>query len=173
MDYRKEREWRAAWIAAVAGVEYDVARSVLDVPEKVREKVLAAAVDFMGPPPTEEELAEIVPQKAAIALLKNHRGKPPYGMSFEEYKQEVIIGALQKCRRFRHGGAKTLEEFAFMSCLFTIRDSQRKAIQLLNRQKKDGGFEAVCDPYSMNNLDSLAPGRRNSARDFGRPDGDE
>lgn len=58
-----------------------------------------------------------------------HKGRPIEG-SFEDFKQEIFLGALGRMRRFRYGGSKKLAEYAYMSAYFALRDLQRIAVKI-------------------------------------------
>jgi len=77
-------------------------------------------------PPTEDELDHALRQGAKFAISKHHRGPPPGRMEWSDLTNEVIVGALPRLRNFRHGGRKTLKEFAYMACYQSLKDIQRR-----------------------------------------------
>ena len=80
--------------------------------------------------PSPEELDHVLREKSRIAVLRWHRGRPPRGMTFDDLIQSVILGALERTKNFRHGGVKTLGEFVYVACCFSLADIQRKDMRV-------------------------------------------
>ena len=80
-------------------------------------------------PATPEEIEEVFQKKLFPILRKCHRGRPPKGMSWEDLQQEVRLGALVRMKQFRHGGKKSLWEFAGGCLFYSLRDIQRASVR--------------------------------------------
>jgi hypothetical protein len=80
-------------------------------------------------PATPEEIEEVFRLKLFPILRKCHRGRPPKGMNWEDLQQEVRLGALVRMRAFRHGGKKTLWDFAGGCLYYALRDIQRISVR--------------------------------------------
>ena len=76
--------------------------------------------------PSQDEIGAALQEAAKIAVAKRHRGRPPRGMTFEELRQEVRLGALPRVSKFMHGGPKTLFEFTYLSCCHALCEIQRE-----------------------------------------------
>ena len=79
--------------------------------------------------PAPDEIENVFRRKLFPILRRCHRGRPPDGMSWEDLRQEVRLGALQRLRKFRHGGKKTLWDFAGGALYFALRDIQRESVR--------------------------------------------
>ena len=79
--------------------------------------------------PTPAEIEVVFHAKLFPILRRCHRGRPPDGMSWEDLQQEVRVGALQRLRKFRHGGQKSLWDFAGGALYYALRDIQRESVR--------------------------------------------
>ncbi len=97
----------------------------------------------MRPPrrslPSPEQLASAVDRNSRVVIARWHRGNAPreVDFDFESLRQEVTLGALRRLKIFRHGGRKTLEEFAYLACYQSLRDLQRAVIRRLRRESHE------------------------------------
>jgi len=96
-------------------------------------------------PPTEQELAYHITRGARAAVARWHRGRPPkvIGDTFEDLRQQVILEAYPRLKKYRHGGKYPLRNFAYFACCCALRDIQRRVIRLIN---PDDSFVPQCYP---------------------------
>jgi hypothetical protein len=87
--------------------------------------------------PTSEEIYAALQEAAKINVAKHHKGKPPDGGDFEDFKSRIIDGAWGRMQKFRYGGRKTINEYAYKSCEFAMRDIQREQIRKLNERQQN------------------------------------
>jgi DNA-directed RNA polymerase specialized sigma24 family protein len=76
--------------------------------------------------PTEEELLQVVQWAAKMRIYKNYHGRPPRGWDWADLNQEIIQRTLNKMKDFRHGGPKTLKEYAAMAAYHSLIDVCRE-----------------------------------------------
>lgn len=77
-------------------------------------------------PPTEDELSTAVQWAARMRIFKDYRGRPPRDWNWDDLNQAVQLGALKRLRNFRHGGEKTLHEYASMAAYYTLMEICRE-----------------------------------------------
>ena len=76
--------------------------------------------------PTPDELMDAAATAARINMWKHYRGRPPRGWDWEDLQQEIIMGTLGRMKNFRHGGAKTISEFAYYAAYCALMDICRE-----------------------------------------------
>jgi hypothetical protein len=115
----------------------------------------------IGAVPTEAEIEPLLEEKAKIVIWKWHRGCAPelVDREWEPFYQEVRQGALRRLKNFRHGGPKSLDEFVYLACYFSLVDIQRRACPLSAsnlRPKARAALEAQLKPQCWPLLDQLS-----------------
>lgn len=76
--------------------------------------------------PSESEILAAASSAARINLWKHYRGRPPRGWDWEDLEQEIVMRTFHRMRNFRHGGPKTIDEYAYVSAYHALIDICRE-----------------------------------------------
>ena len=71
-------------------------------------------------PPFEDEFGRAVLRGAGLAVSKHFIGAYPPGMDRDALVSLIMELALARCRKWRAGGPKSLEDFCYMSCKYSL-----------------------------------------------------
>lgn len=107
-------------------------------------------------PATESEIIEWIDVLIDRVMRSRHRGKAPRicDYNWEDFRQEVFIGAANRCvGKFIHGaGRLKIWEFVGGAIYFSLRDVQKKSIAK-NKKHEEAGVQ---DAPILDYLDTCA-----------------
>lgn len=78
-----------------------------------------------GTKPDSDLLAFAAQWAAKVVLSQKHRGIPTND-TWDDMRAEIVIGVLNRLRKFTFGGTKTLQEYAYCSASFSLADLQNQ-----------------------------------------------
>ena len=85
--------------------------------------------------PSSAELGRVLVKAAQIVVGKKYRGKPPFGMTLGDVRQEIAVRAFPRIARWRPGKVP-LKDFAYLSCYHALFDWLR-SLSVPSRHKYD------------------------------------